>query len=171
LTKPAADPFPKARRENLVVSQLDDETIIYDKQTHQATCLNSFAAQVWRLCNGRRTPADIAQTVNDDEVEIHSALGKLSLGGLLSKSNDIPLSGRRGFLTGATAGLAAVTSMVIPSPAAAASAPGGLPKKSPCGTTVGGTMGQMVGGPPQTPDPCAPGLVCSAFNNKWRCRT
>jgi hypothetical protein len=117
------DQLPKARREHLVVTDLDDETIIYDKRTHQATCLNSFAGQVWRLCNGSRTPADISTKMNVDngEAEVFAALKKLSKGGLLSAGNDLPLGGRRGFLTGATAGLAAITTMTIPTASQAAS--------------------------------------------------
>jgi hypothetical protein len=38
--------LPKARRDHLIVSDLDDETIIYDKRMHQSTCLYRAAKRV-----------------------------------------------------------------------------------------------------------------------------
>lgn len=50
---------PKARAEGVVVRELPEEVLVYDLNTHRAVCLNSTAAEVWRLCDGRRTAADI----------------------------------------------------------------------------------------------------------------
>jgi Coenzyme PQQ synthesis protein D (PqqD) len=52
---------PKARSENLIVEELDGEVLVYDIDRDRAHCLNSTAALVWKLCNGRRTPSDIAR--------------------------------------------------------------------------------------------------------------
>jgi hypothetical protein len=54
---------PKARVEGIVVRELPDEVLIYDMETHKAVCLNSTAAEVWRLCDGRRTASDIRKTL------------------------------------------------------------------------------------------------------------
>jgi hypothetical protein len=54
---------PKARAEGLVVRELAEEVLVYDLDTHKAVCLNSTAAAVWRLCDGRRTAADIRRTL------------------------------------------------------------------------------------------------------------
>lgn len=56
--------FPKARSENLIVEQLDGETLVYDVERDRAHCLNSTAGQVWKLCNGRRSLNDIAQLLH-----------------------------------------------------------------------------------------------------------
>ncbi|MDT7809143.1 MAG: hypothetical protein QOJ70_2956 [Acidobacteriota bacterium] len=50
---------PLARVDGVVVRELPDEVLIYDLDTHKAVCLNSTAAEVWRLCDGRRTASDI----------------------------------------------------------------------------------------------------------------
>lgn len=54
---------PKARTEGLVVRELPEEVLVYDLGTHKATCLNSTAARVWRLCDGRRTAAEIRRAL------------------------------------------------------------------------------------------------------------
>ena len=54
---------PRARAEGIVIRELPDEALVYDLDTHRAVCLNSTAAEVWRLCDGRRTPADIRKAL------------------------------------------------------------------------------------------------------------
>lgn len=51
---------PKMRAQGLVIDDLPDEVLVYDLETHQAHCLNQTAARVWRSCDGRTTPAQIA---------------------------------------------------------------------------------------------------------------
>jgi Coenzyme PQQ synthesis protein D (PqqD) len=51
---------PKARSDGLVVEQLDDETLVYDTDRHQAHCLNGPSAIVWRACDGTRSEAELA---------------------------------------------------------------------------------------------------------------
>ena len=53
---------PQARTEGLVIKALPDEILVHDLARHRTHCLNGAAAAVWRLCDGRRTPADIART-------------------------------------------------------------------------------------------------------------
>ncbi len=156
MTKRTKDPLPTAQREHLVVTTLDDETIIYDKRTRQATCLNAFAAQVWSLCDGRRTSADItnAMSVNDGEAEVLAALRKLTQADLLSNGKGQVSGERRGFLTGATAGLAVVSTLAIPSAANAVSFAD--PASGLCGTFSAWCPQSDVG----TQSTCCNGFIC-----------
>lgn len=38
--------LPKSRTQDIVVRKLTDETLVYDRKTLQASCLNSLAAEV-----------------------------------------------------------------------------------------------------------------------------
>ena len=51
--------MPKAKTAHLIVREIDDETLVYDMGRHAATCLNEFAAKVWRRCDGTTSVADI----------------------------------------------------------------------------------------------------------------
>ena len=44
--------FPRARVDKIISRKVQDELIIYDLARHVATCLNSFAADVWDRCDG-----------------------------------------------------------------------------------------------------------------------
>ncbi len=48
-------PLPVARRKNLIVKELPDETLIYDLDSDEAHCLNQTAALVWKNCDGETT--------------------------------------------------------------------------------------------------------------------
>ena len=52
---------PRARRGGLVVRDLPGETVVYDRDSHQAHCLNRTAALVFRNADGRRTVGDLAR--------------------------------------------------------------------------------------------------------------
>jgi hypothetical protein len=58
--------FPHARRNNLLVRHIGDETVIYDIERHRAHCLTPTAALIWRLCDGRSAVADIARRVEQE---------------------------------------------------------------------------------------------------------
>ncbi|MEZ5344815.1 MAG: PqqD family protein [Pyrinomonadaceae bacterium] len=49
-----------ARREQLVVQKIGDETLVYDLITNKAVCLNSTSALIWNLCDGKRSVTEIA---------------------------------------------------------------------------------------------------------------
>ena len=55
--------LPKARTDNLVVRELDDETLVYDMERDEAHCLNQTAALVWKRCDGRTTATEAAKTL------------------------------------------------------------------------------------------------------------
>jgi hypothetical protein len=53
--------LPQMRKQGLVVDDLPDEVLVYDRNNHQAHCLNRSAALVWRYCDGKRSPSEIAR--------------------------------------------------------------------------------------------------------------
>ena len=57
---------PKARGDQLIIQELPDEVLVYDLLRHQAHCLNQSAAQIWRLCDGQRTVAEVAQLLEKE---------------------------------------------------------------------------------------------------------
>src|SRR3954453_19999427 len=52
-----------ARTDDLVVQELGDELLIYDKRTDVAHCLAPVAALTWRKCDGRTPFEDIVSAV------------------------------------------------------------------------------------------------------------
>ncbi len=56
---------PVARREGLLVRELGEETIIFDRKSSRAHCLNRSAAFVWHHSDGTRTVAEIATLLGD----------------------------------------------------------------------------------------------------------
>jgi hypothetical protein len=54
---------PRARRSGLVVRRLGDETVVYDVERHRAHSLGPLVARIWRACDGKRSPHEIAAAV------------------------------------------------------------------------------------------------------------
>lgn len=55
---------PKARKENLVVQELDSEVLIYDLNTNKAFCLNETSTLIWQACNEGKTVAEISKSIS-----------------------------------------------------------------------------------------------------------
>lgn len=53
-------PLPLARKDDLVVQNLLDETLVYDCKTFKASCLNKTSTSVWNYCDGKTDVAQIA---------------------------------------------------------------------------------------------------------------
>jgi Coenzyme PQQ synthesis protein D (PqqD) len=122
------NPMPKAKTERLIVREIDGETLVYDRSRDAASCLNEFAARVWRECDGETSVAEIAAALGEDERAVWLALHQLTKAQLLVEAIAFPpdmsaaksrreVAGRLGL--GAAA---LVTSIVAPMPAQAASA-------------------------------------------------
>jgi hypothetical protein len=140
----AKDFLPRARSEGLVVTELDDEILVYDKERDKAHCLNQTAALVWKYSNGKRNAAEIAAAMQnklhspvDDQI-VWYALGQLEkdhlMEGHLPVPNELTGISRREFVK--TMGKAAVAvtvpivaSLTAPKSALAASC---LPNGSLC---------------------------------------
>ena len=120
-------PMPKAKTERLIVREIDGETLVYDLGRHAASCLNEFAARVWRACNGETSVAAIAAALGEAERAVWLALHQLTKAQLLTEAiafpPDISVAKSRREIAGRLGlGAAAfVTSIVAPMPAQAAS--------------------------------------------------
>jgi hypothetical protein len=122
-------------RADLAMCNVRDEVVVYDFRSHQARCLNRTAAAVFGLCDGTRTPRQIAAALEPslgarvDEELVWMALDTLDDHALL----DPPLGGTRtdvgrrrllkkmALTAGLSIALPAVWSIVAPTPAYAAS--------------------------------------------------
>ncbi len=51
---------PNARKNQLVIQEIGDETLIYDEKRSHVHRLNQTAGLVWQHCDGQRTVADLA---------------------------------------------------------------------------------------------------------------
>lgn len=58
--------IPLARTKNLLISQVGEEVIVYDRERDTAHCLNAMAARVWHYCDGQNTVEDIAKLLEED---------------------------------------------------------------------------------------------------------
>jgi DNA-binding transcriptional ArsR family regulator len=121
------------KREDTIVRQLGDELLVYDLKTNKAHCLNRMAAEVWMLCDGKTTVAEIVRKVGEtakssvDEAVVELALSRLQKAGLIepdsSRSQPMIPSRRVALRKMVTAVLALplVTTIRVPTAAQAAS--------------------------------------------------
>ena len=121
------NPMPRAKTERLIVREIDGETVVYDRSRAAASCLNEFAARVWRACDGERSVAAIAAALGEDERAVWLALHQLTKAQLLTEAVAFPpdmsaAKSRREIGARLGVGAAAfVASIVAPMPAQAAS--------------------------------------------------
>ena len=57
---------PTARTGDLLVRLIGDEALVYDLVRYKAHCLNEPALKVWRHCDGRQTPRQIARVFAEE---------------------------------------------------------------------------------------------------------
>lgn len=127
---------PAARLTDMVISEVAEEVIAYDRLNHHIHHLNKTSAVIWRLCDGTRTDAELARLAGNeldadvDEATIRAALNQLSNAGLLERPLPTTANGtvqsrrkllRRVVVVGALAA-PAVVSMTAPRAASASSA-------------------------------------------------
>ena len=144
---------PEKRRDGLVVTELQDEVLVYDLDRHRAHCLNPSAAAVFRCCDGRTSVRAIARRLHKggsaSEAAVWLALDRLEDAHLLEtplhETKDAPGLSRRELIRRAAvlSGqlLPAITSVVAPTPAEAAatcvaSCAGPKPFGTPCSSTA-----------------------------------
>ncbi len=124
--------MPRAKTERLIVREIDGETLVYDRGRDAASCLNEFAARVWRECDGETSVAAIAAALGEDKYAVWLALHQLTKAQLLTEAIVFPpdMSGAKSRREiGARLGLgtaAVVASIVAPMAAQAASGCGML---------------------------------------------
>jgi hypothetical protein len=123
--------FPRARLDCLS-REFGEEVLVYDLQHDMGHCLNSTAAAAWKLCDGERSPSQIARTLSRqlsarvDESVVLLALDQLENAHLLVEpKGPVRYLSRRVAIRrigiAAAIALPLVTSIVAPSPAQAAS--------------------------------------------------
>jgi hypothetical protein len=123
--------YPKARLDCLT-REFGDEILVYDEERNVGHCLNTTAAAAWKLCDGKKSTTDLANSMTQAlsapvrESVVRLALAELAQARLLVDSEK-PLrrtSRRQAIraigIAGAVA-LPVITSLVAPTPARAAS--------------------------------------------------
>ena len=122
--------YPKARRHDLLLEEIGDETIVYDGERHEAHSLNRSASIVWKHSDGTRSIAQLAALlatelgIEPDESVVEYALDRLADAQLLEGTTQLSRRDvvRKMSLAGAAAlALPVVLSMVAPTEAMAAS--------------------------------------------------
>lgn len=153
---------PKARTENIVVTELKDELLVYCLNTHKAFCLNKTAAAVYQTTDGKKSTSEIAETLSKDfkspvtEEFVSFALEELKDKDLISFSgvNKISLNtqSRREIIRkiglATVVALPVITMLVAPKAAHAQSC------------IADGDSCTPSGAFPFTQDGCCSGLVC-----------
>src|ERR1700678_2796490 len=127
------NPKPTAKTERLIVTEIDDETLVYDRARDVASCLNSVAAKVWRRCDGETSVAGIAAALGEDQRAVWLALHQLNKSKLLVEEIALPPTMRTGKTRreiagqlGLGAAVAAVSSIVMTTAAHASCFPLGM---------------------------------------------
>jgi hypothetical protein len=75
---------PKAKTKDVLVEELPEELLLFDRARNRAHCLNRAAGVVWRACDGHRTvpqiaavtSAELGEPIGDEVVEV--ALAQLA---------------------------------------------------------------------------------------------
>lgn len=120
MMRSSPEALPLARRDDLLIEELDGELVVYDLRAHQVSCLNPAAAVVWRLCDGARDASQLAAELaartrlpNDPELAL-LCLSQLRSADLLMPSEPLPAVTRRRLMRrlALKAGLAAMLPLV-----------------------------------------------------------
>lgn len=119
--------MPLARQDRLIIEELGDELLIYDRATDLAHCLGASAARVWRACDGRTTGEGLSAALDLDPETVARALDELRSLQLLEAPQDALATRRELTIKVAKAGAAIaltpplVVSIVAPAAAQSAS--------------------------------------------------
>ena len=125
--------LPRSRTENLVIRQLDDETLVYDTERDEAHCLNQTAALVWAQCDGKTTAAQAAHSLKaklDASVDtdlVWLAVKQLERFHLVESNGKSPSVSRRALVlkyAPAALALPVIMSISAPTPAGVSSCAG-----------------------------------------------
>jgi hypothetical protein len=147
--------LPRSRTDNLVVRELDDETLVYDIERDEAHCLNQTAALVWEQCDGKTTAAQAARSLPSkldapvDTDLVWLAVKQLERFHLVESSAKRPSVSRRALVlkyAPAALALPVIMSITAPTPAQQGSCGG---QGAPCGGA-----GDL---------PCCPGCGCDGI--------
>ncbi len=138
--------LPYARTDNLVIRELDDETLVYDMERDEAHCLNQTAALVWKRCDGKSTATQAARSLKKeldapfDADLVWLAVSQLRRFHLVEGKTESPGIARRDLVlkyAPAIIALPVIMSITAPTPAQSASCV--CPTCCPGFTCVGGS--------------------------------
>jgi Coenzyme PQQ synthesis protein D (PqqD) len=160
--KPRPTEYVPPKRKDAIVRQLEEECLVLDRETSKAHCLNYTAARIWRLCDGQTSVADMVSVLSEDsaaavdESLVWLALKQLRKARLLSGEpvfpDESPVVSRRlavqKIAVAAALAVPVVTSILVPTPAQAASC---LANGKPCTSNAQCCSGK-----------CGNGLHCNA---------
>jgi hypothetical protein len=124
----------------MLVEELPDELLLFDRPRNRAHCLNRAAAFVWRRCDGRRTVRELARLMSEEFAEpigedtVEAALGQLARAHLLEERAEggRPSLSRRKMVRNLIV-VPAVLTILAPSAAQAASC---RPHNAPCSSNA-----------------------------------
>jgi hypothetical protein len=68
---------PRARTDDLVVEEVDDELLIYDAKSKRGHCLSANAARVWRACDGHSDVTALSEALDLNAEVVSQALDEL----------------------------------------------------------------------------------------------
>lgn len=120
------------QQKKLIAKALENELLLFESESNTAHCLNAMAAQIWTACEQQRTAAEITeflqlQTPDLQEEIVFECLKRMADGGVLEVIHPDSVSLqrraliRRAGLVAAALLPIAITSVVIPPAAEAAS--------------------------------------------------
>jgi len=163
MKRTTASHLPKMRKQNLIVDELPDEVLVYDLDRHKAHCLNHTAALVWRRCDGKTRPKEIARRVQSEldqpfnEELVWLALRQLNQIHLLAEPVGLPpkLAGMSRRRMVRTLGIAAVVAVPLVTSVVA-------PTAAEAGTCA--TVGQNCAS-----KNCCAGLTCDHSQTPFKC--
>lgn len=145
MKNPSKQLAPQARINGLVVEELSDEVLVYDVERDRAHCLNLAAANVWKLCDGKTSPAEIATRLgtglepSQAQEIVWIALDRLSRAELLDEKIARPATSvsRRAVIkkiaVAAAVSVPVVTSVIAPTATHAATC---RPSGNPCSASA-----------------------------------
>lgn len=87
---------PLSRKDNLVIQEINGETLVYDLVTNKAFCLNETSALVWQACDGSKSTAEVSEFVSQklnspaNEDLVWLALDQLKKEKLIENGESLP---------------------------------------------------------------------------------
>ncbi|HEX6393050.1 MAG TPA: PqqD family protein [Acidimicrobiales bacterium] len=116
-------PYKPRRRDDVLFRQVDRGVVALDPKTQQAHALEPPAAQVWAACDGADDVDALAVRLEVPVDTVRHILGCLADAGLMNGENDRKFSRRAALAGSAGVGVGLVATIVLPTPAMAASRP------------------------------------------------
>jgi hypothetical protein len=148
--------LPRRREDELVVRELSEETVVYDRRRDKAHCLNRTATLVWRHCDGQTSVAELAKLLHEelgvpaDEQLVWHALVRLDKARLLTERLHPAKAGarrsRRELIKMGVAAVAVPVVMTILAPTPATAGPSCALHGQPCNVNANCCSGVCAGG-------------------------